>query len=364
MPMKKYMIIAAAAWLSAACTAPSGMQVQVTPLGEEVEESRQKYFYALPRTVLKVELTIRESRQVPGPYMEYAERYLGISEVIRQDQSSWSIQDARISQHAELDPGMLYQIHLLEGDLEHEHLSSLLEKGVILDGTCLVSEEIKGPGLQSHVSRDYVHYEDLGIESNFEERTETMYKTIVTDTSFVQVPVDRTITEQKSPGMKASEAADFILELRTRRFELLTGEYDSYPSGVAMEATLKELDELEASYLSLFTGKTLGKTYTLSWFVVPEAGAETSAYSLAYFSTLLGPVPEDLMEGNPLSLRLEPMGTTGDVAAYYEADGGRGNELYYRLPDLARVRLLWGDQTLLEQRMSIFQAGAIITRPF
>ena len=61
-----------------------------------------------------------------------------------------------------------------------------------------------------------------------------MYKTLVTDTSFVEVPVNRTITEQKSPAMKAEEAADFLLELRTRRFELLTGEYESYPQGEAM----------------------------------------------------------------------------------------------------------------------------------
>ncbi len=46
---------------------------------------------------------------------------------------------------------------------------------------------------------------DLGIDSNFEERTSTMYKTIVTDTGFVEVPVNRTdhraeIHFRESPG--------------------------------------------------------------------------------------------------------------------------------------------------------------------
>jgi hypothetical protein len=215
------------------------------------------------------------------------------------------------------------------------------------------------------VIRDYIRYNDLGIESNFEERTETMYKTIVTDTSFVEVPVDRTITEQKSPSRKAKEAADFLLELRTRRFELLTGGYDAIPQGVAMQAALDKLDELEASYLSLFTGKTFGKTEVMSWFIVPESGSSRSDYRLGVFSKELGFVPEEIMEGAPLQVVVEPMGNTSDMKTYYDGDRDRdkNNVLYYRLPDMAELKVLHGNTELSKQRISVYQSGALISSP-
>ncbi len=363
--MKRIILYSVLTALATGCFAPAAMQVKVAPLGEDVLETQDQYLYALPQTVLKVEVVYQEMKHVPGPFRDYAEKYLGITEVIRSNFSQWQILDVEVASHTELDPGMVFQVNVLEGDFNEALMHPLLEKGCILDGTGLVREEIKSPTLGSLVLRDYVSYKDLGIESNFAERTETMYKTIVTDTSFVEVPVDRTITEQKSPSTKAKEAAEFILELRTRRFELLTGDYEVYPQGVAMKAALNKLDELEASYLTLFTGKTFGKTSRMAWFIVPESGGASSSYNLGMFSEQLGFVPEDLLEGAPLKLSIQPLGKTADLGAYHAGSkiGGNSNLLYYRLPDVVDLRVSFGEQELCQQRISIYQSGALIASP-
>ncbi len=363
--MRKIILFAALTALAAGCFAPAKMQINVTPLGEEVPGTTGQYLYALPQTVLKVELVCQEMKFVPGPYREYAEKYLGITEVIRSSFSTWKILDVMVSSHAELDPEMVFQVNVLKGEFDKAVMAPLVDKGIILDGTDLVKEEIRSALLGSAVIRDYMGYKDLGIESNFAERTETMYKTIVTDTSFVKVPVDRTITEQKLLSTKAKEAADFILELRTRRFELLTGDYEVYPQGVAMEATLEKLDELEASYLTLFTGKTLSKTSKMSWFIVPRSGEEFSTYRLGMFSKQLGFVPEDLMEGSPLEVLVSPLGKTGDIGAYYagKKTGTFNNELFYRLPDVVDLKIRLGEEELSTHRISVYQSGALIASP-
>jgi hypothetical protein len=360
--MKKYLLLITVAAFTSGCIAPAGMEVQVAPLGQEVPETTEQYLYALPQTVLKVEIACQEIRHVPGPFREYADKYLGIREVIRQNFSEWQILDVKVTPHAELDPSMLYHVNVLKGEFGREWLQPFLERGIILDGTECVFEQVKDPALEAGVFRDHVDFSDLGIESNFEERTETMYKTIVTDTSFVQVPVDRTITEQKSPAKKAQEAADFLLELRTRRFELLTGGYEGFPQGVAMKAALARLDELEASYLSLFAGKTFGRKVTMAWFVVPEAGTGPTRYRLGMFSEQLGFVPEDLMEGEPVELTIEPLGKTRDVGAYYAGKAGT-NELLYRVPDVADLKVMQGGTVLAEQRISVYQSGAVVAAP-
>jgi len=241
----------------------------------------------------------------------------------------------------------------------------MLEKGVIMDGTDRVLEGIKSPAMGISVKKDYVQYMDLGIDSNFEERASTMYKTIVTDTGFVEVPVNRTITEQKSISVKAQEAAEFILELRTRRFELLTGEYEGFPQGVAMKAALDKLDKLEASYLTLFTGKTLIRQEKRYWFVVPETGSKSTIYPLGVFSEQLGIVPEEMKEGLPLEIKLDPTGKTKNLDTYYsgKAIGDVVNVLYYRIPDVVKMRLMLGATELANQRISVYQAGSLISAP-
>jgi len=353
----------AVATLLAGCATIEPLQVRVTPLGQEPAKVKQQFVYALPQTVLKVEVTLREVRSVPGPYWEYAEKYLGLKEVVRTKSSRWNIWDVVIGQHQELDPQHFYSLNVMEGVFDGGILAPYLEQGVLMTGTETIHESVKGNGLQSTSRDNFVRYDDLGVSNNFEERTETMYKTIVTDTAFVEVPVQRTVVEQKSSATKAKEAADFLLELRTRRFEMLTGEYEVYPDGEAMGASIQKLDQMEASYLSLFTGKTITRVMKRTWFIVPDPGVEPSSYPLDVFSNLLGFVPAEMDEGQPLEVVIRPMGKTIRVGGYFSASSVPLNALLYRIPDLAELKVMLGDQALSTHRISLYQSGHLLTAP-
>jgi hypothetical protein len=361
--MKKLVYYIALAAMFAGCSSTEPLKVQVTPVGQEPAKAKEKYFYALPETVLKVEVTLREERSVRGPYWEYAEKYLGLKDVLQKNSSRWSIWDITIGQHKEMDPQQLYTVNIYEGLFNEGLLAPYLEQGVLLKGTETIDESAKGNGLQSTIRDNYIRYEDLGVSNNFEERTETMYKTIVTDTAFVEVPVQRTVVEQKSSATKAKEAADFLLELRTRRFELLTGEYEAYPDGVAMEATIQKLDQIEASYLSLFTGKTITRVLKRTWFIVPEKGVGQSIYPLDIFSDELGFVPAALKVGQPLEVVISPMGKINRLAGTFTATEIPYNTLIYRIPDQVELKVLLGEEILATHRLSIYQSGSLVTGP-
>jgi hypothetical protein len=260
-----------------------------------------------------------------------------------------------------MDPKHFYSLNVMEGEFNGVSLAPYLEQGVVLQGTETINESAKGNGLQSTSRDNFARYEDLGVNNNFEERTEIMYKTIVTDTAFVEVPVQRTVVEQKSAATKAKEAADFLLELRTRRFEMLTGEYEAYPDGEAMAATIQKLDQMEASYLSLFTGKTITRVMKRTWFIVPEPGAQQSIYPLDIFSDMLGFVPADLMEGTPLEVVIRPMGKTNRLAG--TTTSAPNNALIYRIPDLVELKVMLGEEALSTNRVSIYQSGQLVTGP-
>jgi len=363
-PMKNTQIYLAAILLLAGCATNGDItRVQVSPLGQEPKDADARYVYALPRSVIKLELTVREEISVPGPYWEYAERYLGLKEVVKKNESRWNIWDVAVEEHSEIDPIQFYSLNVLDGYFDGSALNPYLQKGVLLMGSEITHESAKGNLLQSTHKANYIRYEDLGINDNFEERTETMYKTIVTDTAFVQVPVQRTVVEQKSAATKAREAADFLLELRTRRFEMLTGEYEVYPDGEAMGAAIRKLDQMEDAYLSLFTGKTITKIMTRTWFIVPGSGVNPSRYSLDHFSEQLGLVPENLMEGKPLEVVIEPQGLTQKAGDYFSIANIPANSLIYRIPDVAELKIMLGEEVLATHRISLYQSGHMTTGP-
>jgi len=361
--MRNIFLLTAALAVIGSCVTTT--KVQVTPLGQEPPEVLERYIYALPQSVLKVEVVCREVSSIPGPYWEYADRYLGINEVIRQKTSMWVIEDVKVSHHVEMDPQQIYSLNVLEGEFSQSFLDAQIERGNIVNMQSMISEKLEGPVPVLNNKNDLLKYVDLGIYSNFKERTETMYKTLVTDTSFVRVPVERTIIEQKSPVTKAEEAAEFLLDLRTARFELLSGAYEVYPDGEAMAATIEKLDELENSYLSLFIGKTITRTIKRDYFIVPESGKSASSYRLDMFSGLLGFVPEELMEGQPLEIQIKPEGKTWDLENYFTgaAENDRYNEWYYRVPDVAELSVVLGEEVLSKQRISLYQSGAVVAAP-
>lgn len=361
--MKKILLYMAASVLLAACATTEPLELRVTPLGQEPPKVKEQIVYALPQTVLKVEVTFREIRSIPGPYWEYAEKYLGLKEVVKTNSSHWNIWDVAIGQHEELDPQHFYSLNILDGNFDGRSLSPFLEKGIVMSGTETIHESIKGNGLQSTSRDNFVRYVDMGVSNNFEERTETMYKTIVTDTAFVEVPVQRTVVEQKSSSTKAREAAEFLLELRTRRFEMLTGEYEVYPGGEAMGASIQKLDQMESSYLSLFTGKTITRILKRTWFIVPRTGVDPSSYPLDIFSGTLGFVPAGLGEGQSLEVQINPLGKTIKIGGYFSATRVPENAILYRIPDLAELKVMLGDQALATHRISIYQAGHMLTAP-
>ncbi len=359
--MKTYFYYMALAVLLSGCASSEPLQLLVTPLGQEPAKVKEQYLYALPQTVLKVEVTLSEVRSVPGPYWEYAEKYLGLKEVVTKKSSSWNIWDVSIEQHGELDPNHFYSLNVLEGKFDQALLIPYLEQGTLMQGTEILHEYVKGNGLQSTSRDNFVRYEDLGVNNNFEERTETMYKTIVTDTAFIEVPVQRTVVEQKSSSTKAKEAADFLLELRTRRFEMLTGEYEVYPDGEAMGDAIQKLDQIEAAYLSLFTGKTITRVVKRTWFIVPDTGTGISSYPLDHFSGTLGFVPSELMEGEPLRVEIRPLGQISRVRGYFSASSVPKNALLYRIPDLVELKVMLGEGALSTHRISIYQSGHVVT---
>ena len=188
-----------------------------------------------------------------------------------------------------------------------------------------------------------------GVTSQTKTETRTIWKEVETDTAFVRVPVEEAYQIQKTPEMKAQEAADMVLKARRERFNISTGNTDATFSGEALGAAIAELDRVEKEYLTLFTGYTVSREQSGSFDIVPSGS--TRKYTAFRLNGKEGIVTDGA--GTVYSLEFSPEEVSDPQAALRDTK----NVVHYRIPAVCSVRLTTGGRTLFESRIPVYQLG-------
>jgi hypothetical protein len=255
----------------------------------------------------------------------------------------------------EPDPDQYYSINLKEGTFDHERYPDLGNSGYVLNPASLFIHESKRIGNYDLSSETW--FTNLAVKRHLTETTDTLYKTMITDSSYVRIPVVRKQRDAKTLEQKAEEAANFIIKTRKRRFKLLAGQYDVFPEGQALAISVEELDKTEKEYLELFLGKKVKQEFTQSFIIIPEKSSEVQKITVAKFSQETGLRASDANTGKAIVMEIEPLQT---LKALPSTPQFVLNNLYYRIPDIANVRLKIESEVLYESRMSLFQAGKLV----
>ena len=322
---------------------------------------KSAFIYALPRTVVTTEVTAIRHVTIPGPYHEYADEFLGIKDVPHEKKVLWTIDHATLDSHVEVDPDYYYSVKDPGSAVLKSGMFQLTENGLILDASKVgrFSDNLESPS--DEVGK--IPFTDLSVKRNIIHENDTIYKKIVRNNSIVRVPMVKKQWTKKTLEEKAEEAANFIVKLRKRRFKLLTGQSESIPGGEGMEAAIEELNDLEAEYLALFTGKTTDEEFTRTFQIVPEANRQLTRTILFRFSETDGFFESnDETNGKPIVIEITDRGTTKSLEhlAYPYSSVSAPNVLFYRIPDRADIRLIYGSSILAEADMNIYQHGAVV----
>ena len=359
--MKKiWVYIFIAAFMPGSCTAPVSM-IRTMPVRSNDSLALSGYVYSLPMTTLKIEAEIVMTRTIRGPYYRFAEKYMGIRNVPQESSIEWDIGAIRLETITESDPQSYFSIRKVSGQPDLSGFLRLRDEGLVVDvnlpgmmpSALYTPEETPGP----------MYFKDVSVKSHVLLSSDTLYKTILTDSTFIKVPVLRDQVIVRTIDEKAQEAAHLIFKLRKRRFHMISANYDIMPEGVAMEHALRELDELEAEYLSLFIGKEYKSHETLTLYYTPEPYWEPGPVELFRFSGNNGIVSSTTSDSERISLTIVPEGKTEILKDPGMPGSGISNALYYRVPDMAGVTLHRGTKILIQDRIPVCQYGAVLSLP-
>ena len=334
----------------------------ILPLSDSSALRDGSIVYGLPRTVFTVVVDMERTIEKPGPYAQFAEDLLGLTDVIKNENESWSIESITVKSHDELDPSEYYVIS--STSLFQTNVLALRKEGLILDLNPAVFYSNEKQGTVNESGNILSHSFDLGSDEYFQLQRDTAYKRLNVDSSFVRIPY---IVEKKKKftvDQLAEKAAKRLLELRDGKHLILTGEATVFPQN---DAAINEINRLEKAYTELFTGKTLRESFTFSYQLIPQKSMVGKPVTLFQFSDLTGPVMGTTKSGKPVTAEFTPEKKTKDLSIINRIQGKAGSKkydkLFYRVPDVVDLKISLGSEKLFDSRKLIYQFGEVIQLP-
>ena len=123
---------------------------------------------------------------------------------------------------------------------------------------------------------------------------------------FTTVPLLKAAVGQKNMETAASAAADQLMNIRQKRYQILTGDTDMSLSGESLKLTLDEFSREEDELLKLFLGYTVSNPVKGEFILVPSKADESSVY-VAFRISENGLLPANHLEGRMVTLEVTPL---------------------------------------------------------
>ncbi|MDY6800855.1 MAG: DUF4831 family protein [Bacteroidota bacterium] len=363
--MKKiYLLLIAILFAIFSCNTTS--ETRVSKIDSLTKQPESGIIYALPKTTLRFTVEALRTDIIPGPYYEYAEKYLGMDDVPEEEYSDWKISNITIDSYHEIDPAQFYLLEP-EGKM-NINIQKLVESGSIMPVNLRAKDQFPNDFYGFNDPGKEVVFTDLSVKKYIGEEKVTYYKRVQRDSLFAKVPVVKTQSVTKTFEDKAEEAANFIFMIREKRFELLTGMADFYPEGKSLEVAINELNNLESEYLSLFIGKKFTSTYRATFEFSPEEKDLNQPHILFRYSDERGVLPPNDLRGRPIIVELEKLNHTYNLDFLLAGQINREgvtykNKLFYRIPDQAFIHVVDGSQLLAKRKLTIEQFGTVVQIP-
>lgn len=348
--------------------------LKVTNVNNAFVAEENAQIYALPKNVVRVKVEVTQTIERRGPYYQFAAKYLGTNDVVKQDQTKWQISNITVETHTTPDYNHFYVVE--SSGKEKPDYQFLYESGYIMPFRAgLSTPEETHAFLRSETPPAF---DDLTMKDNLAEREKTVYETIKNDSTSYKVMKKEKYYSSRTIEEKAEEAAHNLIRLRKRRFKLLAGIEKNYlggqprafrkafPDGKAMEVMVQELGTLESEIEALFKGKTSEQKFCRTFEYSPGSSS-VNEYELFSFSYSKGILPRTSNDGIPVYLSIKKYGHVDFLKNMVRYDPKQEISyagIVYRLPDKAAVSLSMDGDLLARKQVEIAQFGTLVTVPF
>ena len=301
------------------------------------------FYYSLPQTMLKLDFIIEETKLEKGPLSDYASNYFELEDYVEYETKEYKLLDVKLSSEACPDPNALFFVNLNASRGGRKVQFDILPNGIIRSIGVENAAEVEVGKLVDPIKE---------VPQNSQEEASE-------NEDFLCL-----MMAGKTNGQMAKEISEKIVEIHKAKFYLISGDVEMASNPETFNAMYKKLDDMEREYLSLFLGKRLVKKVVKSVYVIPSK--EVQDQTIAKFSTTEGLTLGTNGSGNMITVRTLSLNTTEFINAPSQSaveSMSYENKVFYRVPELAQVKVTCGKATLLEDRVIVNQLGELLMAP-
>ena len=293
--------------------------------------------YSLPKTMAEVRIEATQHTHQKGPYYLYAEKYLGVSDVITMDESFYEMTDVSISPVGIVNPEETY---LVKFSPDNPPSFYLTEDGRLLS----INTEPDLPLI------DLV----------------TGQKTSGTN----EMPAYTALTEEQlaagSTAKMAEMAAKQIYRIRESRINLVTGDVDQLPAdGESFKIIMDQLNEQEKALTEMFIGTKQTKEIVEKLTIDPMEWTDKAI--LFRFSHYFGVVDTDDLSGTAYYLKAnitEDLRPTSEEQIEKNLKRRKKNKgVAYVIPGRMTLDVTSANKLVYRMETAIAQLGEIMQMP-
>ena len=279
----------------------SQKQVYPLPLDSTVKLSANHFYYQMPTTAIKVNVTVSKVREIKGYYAEHVEKLLGLTNIISDNRTFYKLKNVSIETVRVPDAKSVFAVEPSPQQVKEQAYAKALLKSQVVNNEVFeetYSIQIKG------IPDFFKNYANV----NYTETEDAFVETKIINGVVTQVPANRTRLVNKSAEQKVQEAADRITQIRKERNSLIAGEQEVPYSKEALELMITQLNQAENNYLDLFRGIVLEDEIHYTLYVIPEK--DDTTLPLFSLDQNTGFIPTNSATAANYSLLLTPFNKT------------------------------------------------------
>lgn len=300
-------------------------------------------YYSLPQTMLQLDFLIEEIEFVQGPLSDYASRYLELENYVEYETTEYQLLDVKMTPVACPDPSATFFVSLAAVRGGNKTQFDLLPNGII-----------RSVGVDNPTEN-----EELMPPPMKKEMPKCCHEKADANTGFIGL-----MSAGKTNAQLAKEVADKIEEIRKAKFYLISGDVEMAQNPETFNAMYQKLDEMEKEYTSLLLGKRVSKKVVKTVYVIPNK--EVATQTVAKFSETEGLTVGTGGSGSMIAVQTLPLNTTTSINAPSQSaveSVSYENKVFYRIPEMANVKVTCGNDVLLEDRLIVNQLGVLLMAP-
>lgn len=325
--MKKFLVLAFAAFLSVPCLA------QQTKIITAEKHNEYGLVYSLPTTGLRITVTATRETRKAGPYKQYARRFLGTSDAVQEDAVNWTITDLEVTPFGFCDSETQYLMQLKAGAIAYIGISP------------------QGALLSVNATPEWPEDEEEGSV----QQVGTVVRSGGETDDYLNY-VDLDFVSAQNSMRQAEMVANSLMDVREAFLSLTRGTADNMPvDGRQLELMLASLREQEGALSRAFLGSVTVEEFSRQFIFVPEADGEEVLFRISDFN---GIVDDDDFSGSPVYIKTEvvregslPLDVNGEPKKFPK-DG-----VVYAIPGTANISIYTSRSNLFDKDMEFAQFG-------